>query len=150
MTERLRLFCLLSVLLTAFAMLSSSDAADNITRKSKEPFGVKFEEATPSQLVYIIPAHIGGTIFTPVGAIVYWPFTAGANAIKGDFRSRAMLPPVQASADTFGTCGAYLLGGPFWCLKKAFWDFPIWIFSGSEDDSCPSEKEEADTAQPAV
>ena len=49
----------------------------------------------------------------------------------------AFLPPVKFSNKYFGPVGAYLLGSPFWCLKKAFWDFPVWIFSDEPETAKP-------------
>ncbi len=39
----------------------------------------------------------------------------------------------------FGKGIAYVVGAPFWGLKKAFWDGPKWLFSGRKQPRTPAE-----------
>jgi hypothetical protein len=108
--------------------------------KGSHPFGVYWRDAEPQDYIYLAPAHLGATIFMAVGNVVGWPPKIIYNTCSGDFSMEAFLPPVKFSNKYCGPVGAYLLGSPFWCLKKAVWDFPVWIFSDDEPEaSTPPE-----------
>lgn len=95
------------------------------------PFGVYWREAPPEDYIFLAPAHFGATLFMAVGNVVGWLPKIVYRVCSGDVSMEAFLPPVEFSNRYFGITGAYLLGSPFWCLKKAFWDFPVWVFSDS-------------------
>jgi hypothetical protein len=103
-------------------------------RKKHYPFGVKFVTARPPQYVFLVPAHFGGTVFTAVSCFVGWPFSAAWNYSHGKTTRRDLTPPVPWASRTFGVAGAYLVGGPFWCLEQAFWEFPVWLFSDEKPE----------------
>ncbi|MCF6176846.1 MAG: hypothetical protein L3J71_13890 [Victivallaceae bacterium] len=102
-------------------------------KKKLYPFGIKFNEARPPQYIYLVPAHLGGTIFTAIGAFVVWPFSATYNYFHQKDSRWDLVPPVPWASQTIGLGGAYLLGSPFWCLEQAFWEFPVWMFSDGDN-----------------
>lgn len=98
------------------------------------PFGVYWTEAKPADYIWLFPSMLGGTVFIAAGNVIGWPFKAGWNAFHGDFEGEAMVPPLDWSAKYFGIPGSYIVGGPFWVLKKSFVDFPVWLFGGDKKD----------------
>ncbi len=110
--------------------------------------GVSPLTAKPPDMIYYIPAQVGGALFSAVGNVLAWPFTIGYGVSRGDFSLDTFVPPTDWSERYFGTTGAYLLGGPFWCLKKAFWDGPAWLFTPSESE--PEIDMAVDTSDGAI
>ena len=97
-----------------------------------DPFGVYWKEARPVDFVYLGPAQLGGGIFSCVGYTVMWPGKLIWNTCTWDFSDEdAFFPPVDFASKYCGIAGSYVLGSPFWLLEKAFWDGPVWLFSGS-------------------
>ncbi|GEM_PF-4838568 len=106
------------------------------------PFGVYWAEAKPADFIWLFPSMVGGTAFIAVGNVIGWPCKATWNAFHGEFEGEAMAPPLDWSAKYFGIPGAYIVGGPFWVLKKSFIDFPVWLFGGGGGDA--SEEDDYD------
>ncbi len=104
------------------------------------PFGVHWTEAKPADFVWLLPSMLGGTVGVAVGNVIGWPCKAVYNACRGEFSGEAMVPPLDWAGKYFGVPGSYIVGGPFWVLKKSFYDFPVWLFSSDEE----IEKEEYD------
>ncbi len=100
-----------------------------------DPFGVYWKEARPVDFVYLGPAQVGGGIFSCIGYTVMWPGKLIWNTCRWDFSDEdAFFPPIDFSSKYCGVAGCYVLGSPFWLLEKAFWDGPVWLFSGSGKD----------------
>ncbi len=97
-------------------------------------YGVTAANAQPGDLIFFLPAQVGGVVFTTASNVVGWPIKIIARTIQGDFSTDSFVPPNDFSVRYVGTPAAYAIGAPFWCLKKAFWDGPVWLFSGSESD----------------
>jgi hypothetical protein len=141
----LLLLIMLAALLPAFAAprenapaSPSKPPADVYRRYPKpperwhDPFGVYWKEARPVDFVYLLPAQVGGGIFSFAGYTVMWPGKLIWNTCKWDFSDDdAFFPPIDFSSKYCGVAGCYVLGSPFWLLEKAFWDGPVWLFSGS-------------------
>lgn len=99
-----------------------------------DPFGVYWKEARPVDFVYLGPAQLGGGIFSLAGYTVMWPGKLIWNTCNWDFSDEdAFFPPIDFASRYCGVAGCYVLGSPFWLLEKAFWDGPVWLFSGSDD-----------------
>ena len=99
-----------------------------------DPFGVYWKEARPVDFVYLGPAQLGGGIFSFIGYTVMWPGKLIWNTCNWDFSDEdAFFPPIDFSSKYCGVAGCYVLGSPFWLLEKAFWDGPVWLFSGSSN-----------------
>ena len=99
-----------------------------------DPFGVYWKDARPVDFVYLAPAQLGGGIFSCVGYTVMWPGKLIWNTCTWDFSDEdAFFPPIDFASKYCGVAGCYVLGSPFWLLEKAFWDGPVWLFSGSGD-----------------
>jgi hypothetical protein len=103
------------------------------SRTIHHPFGVKFTKGRPAQYLYLVPAQLGGAIFTAIGAFVAWPFSATYNSFHHKKDRWDLIPPVPWASQTIGLGGAYLLGSPFWCIEQAFWEFPVWLFSDTPE-----------------
>jgi len=125
-----RLLIICSVIIIAGIMLlpQTVNAGEQQEYVRRYPFGIKFEDGRPEQYIYLIPANIGGTIFTAIGGFVCWPVSASWNAYHGHTTRRDLVPPVRWASNTIGLAGAYLLGSPFWGLEQLFWEFPKWLF----------------------
>ncbi|QSH40604.1 hypothetical protein P0136_12400 [Lentisphaerota bacterium ZTH] len=108
-------------------------------------FGVYWRDATWDQYIYLLPAHVGATVFIAAGNLVGWPCKAVYNTCRGDFTLDNFLPPVQFANKYFAPAGGYLLGGPFWVLKKGLIDGPVWVY-----DSIFDRPEPVDLHQVAV
>ncbi|MEG1979198.1 MAG: hypothetical protein RR060_00660 [Victivallaceae bacterium] len=98
-----------------------------------QPFGMHWRNAEAADFIYIVPANLGMAVFTAVGNVLCWPFSIGYELGRGNNTMNALVPPLGLARDYFGYPGAYILGGPFWALKKGFVDFPVWLFSSSDD-----------------
>ena len=97
-----------------------------------QPFGLHWRNAEAADFIYIIPENLGMAVFTAVGNVVCWPFSVGYELGRGNITMNALVPPLGIARDYFGYPGAYILGGPFWAIKKGFIDFPVWLFSDSD------------------
>jgi hypothetical protein len=97
-------------------------------------FGVNWRSAKPNQYFYLVPAHLGATIFVAAGNIIGTPVRAIFNVCNGDFNGDHYLPPVGLSTRYFGPVGGYLLGTPFWLLEKGIYEYPKeWIMGKDEE-----------------
>ncbi|MDD5727735.1 MAG: hypothetical protein PHV59_04140 [Victivallales bacterium] len=96
-------------------------------------FGKSWRTAKPNEYVYLIPAHLGGTIFVLIGNVVGTPVKAIYNVCTLNFTGDDYLPPVDFCTRYLAPVGGYLLGGPFWALEKVFYEIPAGIISPPED-----------------
>ena len=103
-------------------------------------FGLHWNNAEPADFVYLVPAHLGGVIFSSAGAAVGWPLKAIYQRCSGSDDLEHYLPPVNTAWQFVGKPGAYLLGSPFWLLKKTFYDGPIALYdlSFGEEENDPT------------
>ena len=129
------------VLLTTFlsnTFAKIDDLGERYPHLSREKgidfFGVYWRDAKPNQYVYLVPAHMGGTIFILVGNIIGTPVRAIFNVINGDWKGDHYLPPVGFSTRYFGPVGGYLLGSPFWALEKGLYEYPKKLIMGEEEE----------------
>ncbi len=97
-------------------------------------FGVYWRDAKPNEYVYLIPAHLGATVFMLVGNIVGTPVRAVFNLCNGDFKGDHYLPPVGMSTRYFAPVGGYILGSPFWALEKALYEYPVELIMGKDEE----------------
>ncbi len=105
-------------------------------------FGVYWRDATWDQYIYLLPAHVGATAFLAVGNLVGWPCTAIYTTCRWDVTMESFLPPGQFSNKSFAPVGGYLLGGPFWMLKKGLIDGPIWLYDSTFGEPEPDKHQE--------
>ena len=98
-------------------------------------FGVYWRNAEVTDYFYLIPATAAGVAVHAVGNVICWPSKALFNAVTGDFSGEAFLPPVDFTYRYFAMPGAYLVGSPFWLLKKVFYDGPVYLFTPSEPET---------------
>ncbi len=98
------------------------------------PFGVHWTQAEPSDFIWIPFSTMGGTVGTAVGNVIGWPCKAVYSLCKQRFTMEDYVPPLEFAQEYFGIPFAYLVGSPFWGIKKAFVDFPCWLFGSDDDD----------------
>lgn len=103
-----------------------------------DPFGVYYKDAKPADFVYLLPASVGGTIFSTIGFVVMWPGKLIWSCCNSDFSDEAMFPPIDFSSKYCGTAGCYVLGSPFWLLEKAFYEGPVWLYEQCSGDDAPA------------
>ena len=97
-------------------------------------FGVNWRDAKANEYVYLVPAHLGATIFILVGNVIGTPARAIFNVCNGDWEGDHYLPPVGMSTRYFAPVGGYLLGSPFWALEKALYEYPVELIMGKEEE----------------
>ena len=97
-------------------------------------FGVNWRDAKANEYVYLVPAHLGATIFILVGNVIGTPVRAIFNVCNGDWEGDHYLPPVGMSTRYFAPVGGYLLGSPFWALEKALYEYPVKLIKGEEEE----------------
>lgn len=97
-------------------------------------FGVNWRNAKPNEYVFLIPAHLGATVFVLIGNVIGTPVRAIFNLCNGDFKGDHYLPPVGMSTRYFAPVGGYILGSPFWVLEKGLYECPRdWIMGKDEE-----------------
>ena len=97
-------------------------------------FGVSWRKAKANDYVYLIPAHLGATVFILAGNIIGTPIRAIFNLCNGDFKGDHYLPPVGMSTRYCAPVGGYILGSPFWVLEKGLYEYPRdWIMGKDEE-----------------
>ena len=97
-------------------------------------FGVNWRDAKPNEYVYLIPAHLGATLFILVGNVVGTPIRAVFNLCNGDFKGDHYLPPVGLSTRYLAPVGGYILGTPFWLVEKGLFEYPRDLIMGKDEE----------------
>ena len=97
-------------------------------------FGVHWRDAKPNEYVYLVPAHLGATVFVLIGNVIGTPVRAIFNLCNGDFEGDHYLPPIGFSTRYFAPVGGYILGSPFWALEKALYEYPVKLILGEEEE----------------
>jgi len=97
-------------------------------------FGVNWRDAKPNEYVYLIPAHLGATLFILIGNVIGTPVRAVFNLCNGDFKGDHYLPPVGLSTRYLAPVGGYILGSPFWLLEKGLYECPRDLIMGKEEE----------------
>lgn len=97
-------------------------------------FGVNWRDAKANEYVFLVPAHLGATIFILIGNVIGTPVRAIFNVCNGDWKGDHYLPPVGMSTRYFAPVGGYLLGSPFWALEKALYEYPVKLIKGKEEE----------------
>lgn len=97
-------------------------------------FGVNWRDAKANEYVFLVPAHLGATIFILIGNVIGTPVRAIFNVCNGDWKGDHYLPPVGMSTRYFAPVGGYLLGSPFWALEKALYEYPVKLIKGEEEE----------------
>ena len=135
--------CKIFVILVLLSIFSSSSFAEIDGLSERYPhlrrekgfdfFGVHWRDAKANEYVYLVPAHLGATIFILVGNVIGTPVRAIFNVCNGDWKGDHYLPPVGMSTRYFAPVGGYLLGSPFWALEKALYEYPVKLIKGEEE-----------------
>lgn len=97
-------------------------------------FGVNWRDAKPNEYVYLVPAHLGATLFILVGNVVGTPIRAVFNLCNGDFKGDHYLPPVGLSTRYLAPVGGYILGTPFWLIEKGLFEYPRDLIMGKDEE----------------
>ncbi len=158
------IFVFIFAVLTAYASddTAASAAAEPYRRYEPEPerwhdpFGVYYKDARPVDFIYLLPASVGGTIFSTAGFAVMWPGKLIWNCCAGDFSEDALFPPIDFSQKYCGTAGCYVLGSPFWLLEKMLYEVPVWLYescfgsceAGVAADASGGNRSEASPVEP--
>ena len=96
-------------------------------------FGVYWRDAKPNEYFYLVPAHFGATVFILVGNVIGTPAKAIYNVCTGNFNGEDYLPPIRFCDRHIGPIGGYIIGGPFWALEKALYEFPVSLFTDNDE-----------------
>ena len=121
---------------SSFAQIDGLDERYPHLKREKgfDFFGVNWRNAKPNDYVYLIPAHLGATVFMLIGNVIGTPVRAVFNLCNGDFKGDHYLPPVGMSSRYFAPVGGYILGTPFWLLEKGLYEYPRdWIMGKDEE-----------------
>lgn len=131
------------IIILLLSIVSSSASAKKNALATRYPhlkrekgfdfFGVHWRDAKPNQYVYLIPAHLGATVFVLLGNVIGTPARAIFNLCNGDFKGDHYLPPIGFSTRYFAPVGGYLLGSPFWALEKVLYEYPVKLIRGDEE-----------------
>ena len=86
----------------------------------------------------IVPAAIGEYSITVIGSILVFPFSLGSSVL--DNESPDIIKSFSDSHYIFGPLSKAWFGLPFYCIKKVFWDGPVYLYEAvaGEDEQVAS------------